>query len=382
MGRLLAVFLSCLALTAPAEAAPSRTLFIAGQLDEGPAEDGPIEARVGQTVTLYAVVREGRGRRAIFYTDAGALKIGRRAVPQRRLRPLGDLGVRDPSWRQVEAQPKHSATPSPNEGDPTYSNTVLYGPDHGKWLGYDTLEYFETPLEGASSSRQLSGIQPSPPWRPRPEGVGTMRYAVSLTLPDGARLSSPGLEDQTSRGIAPSVYRVSFRRADDLVGWLESLHYVPYVFASAGHGDRHQADRHQGADCADVIIAAARKAGQRRPYTHVAGFYKVSRAVTPLLWLDETGVYGLTDKGERGAPVSIPFGEGGVQRGDLMVIDYVGFDGHSRTWDHVGVLARDEGQRGRLDPADPVLHMGRTDGLESEPASAQGPAVVHFLRLD
>jgi hypothetical protein len=65
-----------------------------------------------------------------------------------------------------------------------------------------------------------------------------------------------------------------------------------------------------------------------------------------------------------------------------MLINYVGFAGTPRSWDHVAVIDRDTGKaKGELDPRDPVLHMGYLYGLTEEAAASQAPAVIQLLRL-
>jgi hypothetical protein len=70
-----------------------------------------------------------------------------------------------------------------------------------------------------------------------------------------------------------------------------------------------------------------------------------------------------------------------VRRGDIMLIDYVGFTDSPRSWDHVAVVARDAGKAGEFDPDDRILHMGYLYGLTEAAAKSEGPAVVQFLRL-
>ena len=219
---------------------------------------------------------------------------------------------------------------------------------------------------------------PTEPRLRRHRGLGTMRYKTTVTL-DGDVLASPGAEATGRGGIRETVQRVSFRQSDDLAGYLTSYFNVPNVFASAGHALAHQTERFQGADCADVITGAARRAGARIDYASVAGLGRYARPVTDRLVLDATGL--TRDEGEEaGEPLTLRFGSD-VRRGDLMLIDYVGFEGSPRAWDHVAVVAADAGRPGVFDPADRVLHMGYLYGLTDVPAGAEGPAVVQFLRF-
>ncbi len=82
----------------------------------------------------------------------------------------------------------------------------------------------------------------------------------------------------------------------------------------------------------------------------------------------------------KGRRARLRFGKD-VRRGDLMLIDYVGFNHTGRGWDHVGVVSADRGVKGWLDPADHHIHMGYKWGLQSEPLSSEGRAIVLFLRF-
>ncbi|MCA9544220.1 MAG: hypothetical protein KC613_07505 [Myxococcales bacterium] len=338
-----------------------------GALGDAAARPGPIEARLGEPVHLFAVVRH-RGR---WYSDAPRL----RGV--RRPRPLSDLGDVRVTWRLVEPRQHHAETPSPNPGNPAYSNSVLFGPRHGQWLGYDTLEYHAAPVaEGPRLT--LTEARPSHPrLQAQGRGRGTVRYQAVVTLAGQAH-ASPGPEALQRGGISPRVFRVSFRGADDLVGWLESFYNVPNVFGSAGRGANHQTERHQGADCADVLVGAARKAGAKVPYTSVAGLGPHTDALTERLLMDADGLWRQTEAGRE--RVTLRFGRD-VQAGDLLLIKYAPVDWTGRVWDHIGMLGPDGGVPQVFDLEDPVLHIGYLYGLVSQPARAHGVAVVEFRRL-
>jgi hypothetical protein len=395
--RLVALLATLGALAGPAPAragaaGPYDAFLVAAGPGGRPSREA-VQARLGEPVDLWVVVQEGRGSRAVWYTDAPDLapdlSIGRRRVPAHQLRPFAALGRTEVRWSRVEPLQHHVALPPPNEGNPAYSNAVLFGPRHGRWLGYDTIEYAQTALpEAAGPHLVVRAATPADARRARHTGgLGTMRYAAGVTLldrdgPDGAlTVTTPDATSVERAGVRPDVLRVSFRSGDDLVGWLTSYFNVPNVFASAGHGDRHQTERYQGADCADVIVGAARRAGARLDYTSAAGLGRYAPAVTGLLWIDaETRQLLRADGPEAGAPVTLAFGEQ-VRPGDIVLIDYVGFTASSRSWDHVGVLTADRGQRGVLDPEDTLLHIGYLGGLVEQPLAAEAPAVIRILRF-
>jgi hypothetical protein len=332
-----------------------------------PASARHVEVRVGDAVTLYAAVRAG----GLWYTDAPRV----RGVSRRKVRPLSALadGV-ETTWSLVEPQMFHVTTAPPNVGNPAYSNSVLFGPGHGRWLGYDTLEYTERPLSHSGAALRITKATPTDPHLARNAGLGTMRYRISVVAPDGRSWQSPGADATSRTGIKNSVRRVSFRGGDDLVGWLESYFNVPNVFGSAGVGRRHQTDRHQGADCADVIVGAARKAGARLPYTSVAGLHRHTRSVSDVLRITDGRLFDADE-----AEVELRWGKD-LRKGDLVLIKY-GVDFTGRAWDHIAVLVSDRGLPGVLDPEDEVLHMGYLYGLVREPLGAQRPAIIKLSRF-
>lgn len=349
----IALLLSALVHATPA--AP-RVVILAA-VDDGRPRARNVSSRLGTPVTLYAAVR--RGRR--LYTDA----------PVRGARPLKGATFR---WSRVEPRLHHTSTPSPNGSNPAYSNSVLFGPRHGKWLGFDNIEYHTTPIRRARRA-SIVVTEATPTDRRLRSGAGTMRYQVHVTL-DGQTWSSPGVEAITQTGIDPSVRRVSFRAADDFVGYLTAYHNVPNLFGSAGKGSRHQTDRFQGADCADVIVGAARLGGARIDYTHAAGLTRYARPVGGLLNVDGTSITH-TDTGQ---PAHLVFGRD-VRRGDLMLIDYSTFDVTRRKWDHVAVIESDGGERGRFDSQDRVLHMAYLTGLKSQTLASRPAATIQILRF-
>ncbi|HEU5059535.1 MAG TPA: hypothetical protein VFU21_23535, partial [Kofleriaceae bacterium] len=180
-------------------------------------------------------------------------------------------------------------------------------------------------------------------------------------------------------GILPSVHRVSVRRDDTILGHLTAYFLVPEVFGSAGPGKNHQTERFVGADCADVLTGAARRAGYQKVWhTSASALGRYARLVAGPAVLDESG---RPDRPIRG-----------VAAGDIVRIDYGGSltGATPRSWDHVGLLWRDRsdpegpargGPDGQLDGFDLVVHMGHPR-LEVEPLSAQSPARIDVLRWD
>jgi hypothetical protein len=374
---------ACL-VSSPARAAAPEVL-IAASVDGQVAADGPVMAKAGQIVKLYAVLAVGQGKARRFVSAAPGLRLRGQAVPASRRR-VPDAELRF-AWSLVEPYPHHVNLAPPNPGNPAYSNAQLFGPNHGGWLGYDTIEYHETLLPNETGAELVvTRVAPTDAHVNVHGGLGTMRYKVTVSGPEpggptGATFTgaSPGSEAREEHGIARRVMRVSFRRGDDLPGLLTAFYNVPNVFGSGGTGEKHQTDMFQGADCADVIIGAMRAVGVRLSYSSVKGLFAHARPVTPRVLLDEDGVHSLVD-GKAGEPVHLRFGDD-VQPGDIMLIDYVSAGSNlPRTWDHVAIVSGDAGTKEEFDPSDPVMHMGYLFGLTEGPAVSEAPAIIQFLR--
>lgn len=267
-------------------------------------------------------------------------------------------------FRRVRPHMQHRDTPPPNEGIAQYSNSVLFGPDHGRWIGLDAVEYVTAEdLAGSSLDRSPD----------RADGAGTVWITAEVTLPDGRSLRAPDHDDRDRLGLRASVMRVSFRTDDTFVGWLSTYFGVPNIFGSV----RAQPERYIGADCADVLIGAARARGDRRlRYTSVTGIHRYARPVGPELSLHADGR--ITDAD--GRTVELRWGED-VKPGDFVAIDYAHPNSQlPRAWDHIGALVRDTDADGLLSPADTLRHMAPT-GLSDHPLTTQSPARLRLHRL-
>lgn len=359
-----------LLLTTPAFAEPTEARLVARAGTQGTPRDRAADARLGEVVEVFVLVRSGA--RWFGAVDA-ALLDGRRVA----VRPFAELGAATVTWATVEPRMVHEST---GEGDETrpYTNAKLLGPNHGRWQGYDLITYFERPVARASGPKLV--VRDSRPTDPDVDvrgGLGTLRYAARVRI-GGVEVATPGATAVDALGIDPRVLRVSYRAADDLPGWLASYFNVPQVFGSAGGPRNHQTDRFVGADCADVVVGALRAAGRRDvAYTSVGGLTRYARTISDVLLQLEDGRIVSSDAQRR--PARLRFGTD-VRRGDIVILDYVGFAALPRPWDHVGVLGDDDGD-GVLDSGDPLFHMGLSTGLTVEPLSAQGEVRLQVLRL-
>jgi hypothetical protein len=310
-----------------------------------------VDARRGEAIEVFVVANGTLGGRRVLFSD-----------DKRRGHTAWRSCDAHVEWRAVEPRPQHVTTPAPNVSAPVYANAVVLGPDHGKWIGFDRLEYFETPLSGDGTTRVVrdaapsaGALMPSSAARAEPwTGLGVMHLAATIHLGDAA-LATPGAEDAPDGTLTARVFRYSVRSGNDFLGWLTSYFNVPYLFGSAGKGARAQAERYVGADCADVLVAALRRTGSKIDYTSVAE---------------------LVD--------ALPKVSGPVRPGDLYALDYVGYADLPRAWDHIVALVEDRGPDGKPDgkpgPEDLVIDTGNADGLKVAPLADQGDVRISVLR--
>jgi hypothetical protein len=350
---------------------PERAVIV-GRVAGGPWTDAATEAPADQAAELAVVVVGRRGKRPVVLAPEGVLQVRLGGV-RRATERLDQARVQ---WSTVEPH-GFRATPARNGVTSSYYSNVSVEPKtFGRWLGFDRIDYFERVVAawGAPATIPATVTAGEPNAQQLP-GLGTVRYKAEVEL-GGARLATPGAEATDTYGLLPSVHRVSIRRGDDFLGHLTAYLLVPEVFGSAGEGRNHQTERFTGADCADVMVGAARRMGRALPYTNVAGLPAYASVVAGRAELDEHGV---PDR-----PIT------GVRAGDLIRIDYGGaLRGHTpRAFDHVAALWEDRsdpdgpehgGPDGKLDGFDLVIHMGHPR-LVIEPLAQQAPATIDVLR--
>lgn len=305
--------------------------------------DGPIEARIGQVVELAVKLAERRDR----FSDL----------------PAG-AQVR---WLRVTPRMQHRDHPSRIDGLHIYANSQMFGSNHGRWIGLDTLEYDTEALEPEpgieidGAALRLEGVP-----QHRYGTVGSAWFAAEVTFPDGEVVRTPDGSTVDPMGLTSDVMRLAFRADDTFLGWLGTYFGVPYIFGSTGA----QTDRYTGTDCADALVGARRASGARRArYTSVTGLAHLARPTTPLLFQDAEGRI----HDAEGDAVELRWGED-LRSGDMLLMDFVDDPTNElpRAWDHASVLIRDgEPSDGVLDGADPVRHMTMR-GLADQPLSRMG----------
>jgi hypothetical protein len=364
------IALPSLALGAPHFVA--ERVVVVGHVDDGAWSDAATEARLDQKAELAAIVVGHRGARRVVLAPAAIAKV-KLAGAVVRTEPLEGVHVQ---WSTVEPHGFRAHAAPNGATSEFYSNVSTEPTTFGKWLGYDHIDYFEHVARAWSADAIIPAVvQASEPDAQQVAGVGTIRYKAEVDL-DGTTLASPGADATDTFGLLPSVHRVSVRLSDDFLGELSEYMLVPEVFGSAGGGRDHQTERFTGADCADVMVGAARRMGMRLAYTNVASLPDYTTTVAHATDLD--------DHGMPAAPIT------GVKPGDLIRIDYGGaLRGHTpRAYDHVAALWQDRsdpagpakgGADGQLDGFDLVIHMGHPR-LVIEPLSEQAPATIDVLR--
>jgi hypothetical protein len=347
-----------------------------------------VEARLGEAIDVFVAAPGRLDGKAVVFGESGAR--GRVPWPE----ACGPLEV---SWRRVEPRMQHVSTRSPNADVKVYANAVVFGPKHGTWIGFDKLEYFETPLEGASGpSLRVRDARPSKESGLERDdatlALGTMRLAATVRAgspTQSTARSTPGASDAPDGQIADRVFRYSFRSGDGFLGWLTTWFNVPYLFGSAGKGARNQAARYVGGDCADVLVAAIRRATPAKK--RLLEFSSVADLVDELPRVSGPAVIAprcqpndpCGDLPQEPQGLGLRFGRD-VRPGDLLALDYVGAEELPRPWDHIVVVVEDRGPDGKPDgllgPEDLVADSGDAAGLKFAPLAQQGRVRVAVLR--
>ena len=176
--------------------------------------------------------------------------------------------------------------------------------------------------------------------RPADSAVAGLR-AVDTGAPDLA-LFRQHHEDYIA-ALRSTGAKVTVRPDDTYLGYMQELAGLPYIFGSAAQGrEPHQAERHIGVDCADLMVYGLRRLG------HDVG-YRSSRTLGPISRRVVSGV--AARRGDvylaGGRPVRV--GAGGVAPGDWLI-----FEGH------VGAFVEDRGRPGVLDTRDLVIILYKT----------------------
>jgi hypothetical protein len=284
--------------------------------DAGAPDDRPKRARKDQPVTLYAAITVRRGEDTFVVADVSPIVVGGKQVATHAWTDAPPVTL---AWNKIEP----AVASMSNEASGTFA--------------FEPIEYRATAIDGAAA-RTAIAADVRPTLTPdHGDGVGTMRYQLVVTAGDRT-LATPGADARRGRGsggLTDAVHRVSIRRDDTYLGFLTELYGQPYIWASAGTTDAtHQAERLEGADCADFVVYGARRLGLAVPYTWTEELPRYTRTLArgaP----DEHGVY----RDGKGDAIAFP------RVGDLILFPR-----------HVGVVVADRGTPGVLDEDDVIMH--------------------------
>jgi hypothetical protein len=216
------------------------------------------------------------------------------------------------------------------------------------WTGMDSIGYVQIELVGLRDRAEIepftgSAIPEALSALDDPRGfyhadVGTFRFAADVTR-GGRTARTPGAVENTDRGIASAVTRVTVRGGPGYLGFLEGFYNVAGLFGST----TYQATRHVGADCADILTAAHAE-WHRRTLATNRNVQQLARELRRVAEIDVAD----------GVPSrSLRWGET-VEPGDFIAVRYEGF----RKFVHIGALARDDDGDGVLGAGDLILHAG------------------------
>jgi len=169
--------------------------------------------------------------------------------------------------------------------------------------------------------------------------AGSFWYQVEV-LRDGRILRSPGVEDNTSQGLAVDVFRLTLcPNKTDYINHLMGFFNVPGIFGST----IRQSTNYIGVDCADVLMAAYakwKKIPNEKNYNVAMVVDKFSKASEFNLQNGNPDIDVLWDKH--------------VRVGDFIAVRYQG----ARSYQHIGALYSDKNKNGSLDSSDIVIHAG------------------------
>lgn len=218
--------------------------------------------------------------------------------------------------------------------------------------GWDTIEYNQT---GAGSDWEITESSSTP--------AGTRRYRISEFTYNGTTVYSSGKantsnnsnlewsgpDDAYDRGIKNTVTRIVRKSnvTSNYIKHIESYKLVPWIYGSTDG----QVDNYIGFDCAELVVGAARQAGNSVSYTTASGL-KASR---PPIGADDEPYYLDSDTIKRrsdGEPVPFQIGTD-IEIGDLMIFDWHG-DG---SYTHSAVLYSGSGT---LDGSATLIYAGHS----------------------
>jgi len=292
-------------------------------LSRGTPRTSPVVASINDPVELHAVLKARVGDGMVVFGSAAAVDAAGYDASLPRW-SWHDHHMEHVTWFKIE---------------PTAYNASNTDPS---WHWHE-IPYVRTPFREDRSSILADAIPTN--YNGNPRGYGTMRFQVTFRSERG-EVSTPGPDRMNPHQPTREIFEISFRGASGVpvVDHAVACFNVPYIWGSASRTQRdpeHQSEWRYGADCADLVSYAARHAGYDVSYAWT-GEYKSNRQWTRRI---AGGVQLAGNAYIRDGGNPIPFGTGGVERGDLIL------------WDgHIGILARDTPPLGQFDATDEVIH--------------------------
>ncbi len=348
---------------------------------EGTTLPTDVNKTVETTPTIYAVLEVARH---YYCGEEGGEALPTQARIGGKLRvlerwPTAAWGTPTIAWYRIDPYQEHQETVGNATSEPQYrwyTNVVPDGPREGQWLG--AAGVYSRTAEGDGCD-VIEYIIPTTPFA---QGwsthgyyqYGTMRFQARVTLPTGA-FASPGAFDPATishlvyrgrgacyrRGITEAVHRVSCCSSDPnrYLAYLDAYITVPWLYGSMGLSlANEQTERFVGADCADLLIGAARAAGLTRcDYTDAQNLAQNNRYTKPRVpYKILRNAYDQLIDLSTGQEVTLALEDGPEPRamiGDLVMID---FDNDGK-FEHSTVIRRDLNGNHLLELTDILVFM-------------------------
>jgi cell wall-associated NlpC family hydrolase len=330
------------------------------QVEEGLATDEPKYPKQGEETAVLGFVLKARDPQGhgILIGPWGVAKAQGLIFQDIRLLPPGEREKLKVTWYKIE--------PTRGKDGKGFSNeqwVVKDGKAQKVWA-WDTLRYQEFVWDSADSWTNIASVCPV---QLDPHDFGTMRFKVAVEY-RGRKAVSEGIETMEKDG-GIRAHRISMRRntGNDLLDWACSFFNLPYIWGSASitrTSEEHQAEKYIGADCADFVVCAARRAGYEVPYK---GSQYLKPYTLPVAKPDSLNLKGEYLAGGEAIPVE-QGNPKAVHVGDLVL------------WsNHVAMFAGDNGN-GILDAGDEVVQIlfHEPAKLTIQEAYAGSFAVVRF----
>jgi hypothetical protein len=286
---------------------------------------------IDDKVELFLVIKveDKENSKTFYFTEAEELILNGNQIPKDNIKRWNQEKYGSPSikWFKVEST------------DAELSNSRN---DYRSWDHWEEINYAET-LFSSGAWKVKADVNPI--YSEPHGGKGTMRFKASVGC-NSKNLSTPGKESKGKTGIKDNVHRISVRgnTGNETIDWAYAFMNLPYIWASNSPTKKpedHQSEKFIGADCADYVVAAMRKAGIKINYGGTGAFSPKNRKTEYIVKDPAPALDGsYYSNGKR-----VRIGEGGVRLGDLILYDK-----------HIGILVKDKGYEGYLDQEDMVLH--------------------------